>query len=182
MKQVVHFSYDLIFTVRTVLSIFIEKQEETITDKSKKFASYDVLDMLTDSEIENLLERWSDMNDGKTTLFENGLEDAEQMWKMIWESDKYIEQLGKHICSGYSGSGIYDKITRKFSPCNFTQHYDAIKVILEGYHQDLWKKHQAFIYKETTDCSEVDNFIMNNLVLIGSKYEKEYYTVAERRY
>ena len=180
--ETVNISYDLMFIVRTALQIFIEKQEKVITDKSKMFASYDTLKMITDEEIDDLLERWSDMNNGKTTLFENGLEDAEQMWGMIWESEKYINKLEKHICSGFSGTGVYDKETKIFYECGTGYHYDAIKQALKNGHKQLWEKHQAFIKDESQDSSEVDNFIMNNLVLIGNRYEENYYRVNERRY
>lgn len=178
----VNFSYDLKFIVKTALQIFIEKQENLIVDKSKLFASYDIIHSITDEEIENLLEKWSEMNNGKTTIFEDGLNDAEQMWNIIWESDRYINQLEQHICSGFSGIGVYDKTTKAFHPCKFSCHYDAIKKIIENNHKDLWEKHQAFSNGETEETSEIDDFILNNLVLIGNRYNKDYYTVKERLY
>lgn len=177
------FTYDVTYLVRLALQMFIDKHNQTEHDKSKILASNEmVYDYYTDDDIKAVLDKWAYGRSGTVNLFQNGLDDAAQMWELIWKSDEYKTILDKYICMGYGGVGVFDKTTRKFVKCNEGDHYSAIRDIIEDDYPELWEKHQAFMNNLTKDTQEVDEFIMTKLVLVGKFNDSDWYKLSERKY
>jgi len=177
-----NFTYDLISLVKQVLQIFIDKYDFG-EDKANEFASNEfVYDLIMDIYIEELLEEWSKRNKGETMLFKNGLDDAEQMWKIIWKSPGYKRILNTYIKKGYRGAGVFDTITNHFHPCLKGDHYPTILIILEDNYPKLWEIHQAFIRDNTIDIKNVDDFVIKNFKLIGNLGGEDYYKISTRKY
>ncbi len=176
----VKFSYDVVYVTRQVLKLFIDKQNELEEDKLLRLSNNEILYRITDEEVISLLDTWSNNNGGKTLLFQNGMDDAKEMFEMIWKSKKYLEIINEMNGRGYGGYGVYDKKRNEFYPCLMGEHYKVINEILEGDYPELFDLKEKYLIDKSIDISKVDNFIMNDLALIGKFYRKESYTVTNR--
>lgn len=175
------FSCEVVNLARFVLQLHIDKHNNTELDKSKRLASNDMIyNSMTQSEIEELLDRLVVLNNDDV-LFKEGSNDSEKLWKMIWGSDEYKSKLNEYVCQGMSGTGVFDILTNQFYPCNYSEHYETIRKILEASYPKLWDICKKFDNGEDVCTSEVDNFIMGSLVLVGSKYGDSYYTLNEKK-
>jgi len=172
-------NYSLLDTVQIVLQIYLDKHNKTEKSLAKQLASNEIIGKL---DIEQLLLTWSKLNGDETLLFQNELTDAAQMWEIIWGSAQYKQLVHKYYEEGHEGSGVYDKLTSTFYPCESGAHYPTILNILELEYPILWEIQQDFVHKVTKDINIIDKFIQGNLELIGKAASNDYYLVSNQKY
>lgn len=167
---------------KTILSLYLEQFDFDESEKYKQFASFEFQAKVSDDEVMSLIEKWSELNNGKETLFEDGLKDAMQIWNIIWKSEAFKKISDDFVCKGYRGMGVFDKQLKKFIPCELGEHYETIKEFISKYHPSMWEIHQEFKKNRNFDVSMLDKFILENFVLIGNLNKKSYYTLSNLKF
>ena len=180
--ETLHFHYKIENVVRLALQVYAENHSDDIKNEVKRMATAKFAHgMLSDDLITRVIDKWQLANDGQTVIFDTGLDnDAMQMWGVIWKTEEFRAVLEssrlEFIRLGKDGSGVLDESTGRFYPCGFCGHYNAIELILQADHKDLFEVYEAYKLDRSVDISAVDKFVMKELELIGANRISEFYT------
>lgn len=169
--ETIGFTYDPLQLTRLLLQIHLEKKYNEEYPKSQRYAIFEFMRTIVDSEIEELLHEYVDTEKVDAITLEES--DMNRLEHYLRKSERY-----KNLCfdfqkKGIDGLGVACLNNQRFTPCSLGHHWDTLSTMLQSGHGKYGDAFGKIMYSMATEYNgvtteQLDVYITNTFVLVGS--------------
>lgn len=168
----VYFDYNPLYLTRLMINMYVNRQLNNFENTHKtsyiQKAIQDTTEYVSDDFLDNIMKTIAKEQDCKDEF--NIAEHIDVIFDRITKTDEFKKYLKDAFFDiPPFDNYIIDKTTNKIYKTDFAHHFETIIQIIQ-------------LHPELDTIEKQDDFVMNNLKLVGTNHEQNYYTPKDLVY
>lgn len=170
------FKCEPISVTKLLMVLYLEKHVSEKAPRAKVLAFSEYIRTITDEDCEGLIMEFARREGIEEITYEDWEHDMEAISRLIEEDNRFKELVlsNQRLGHGLTGMGVFDKTTRNFYDCHFSEHWPTVRQIIQADYPQYFEAMNEFVYN--TEKNEyqgitknfLENFIMENFELAGA--------------